>query len=285
MLRSDSIQPLLFRITVDATGLGGAAPQDGFVDLTKTAKYMDLVAKEGDAAPSMNDGDKIKINQMAIEFVAGSLNLAGVISTINALTHVHHVIASDNGVGYLKLENAPGFEGIDFFVDATDPVLTRLGWASPNDIAPADYPTDLNSSRAKERGNMRWEAIKEQLADVSTPFFVEDFRKVGGDIDTEPSEIGFTVAYSMLGHVYTFDETNNNEIIEGLESIKRKVARALVNPRDENRVLIDPTLRSAPSGEQVRNGGKTEFITAAAIAGDLATAEANITVTPITNSR
>jgi hypothetical protein len=286
MIVSDRLQPILFRVTVDSTGLGGAAPADGFIDSTATQEYMAVRTLVGTAEPAMNNQDKIVINDTTIAFENGSLDIDGVVDTINAFTQIHHVIASKTINDYLQLTNEPEFEGQIFNVFADDAVLVRLGWDTFTQIAAPIYPADIDASLSKARGNMRWEAIIQKMSERAVPRAVTSIRKPGATIDTQATEFSFTVSYMNIGHLYTIDE-NTQLPIEGTAAIKRWIARALVQTVRTNRYVIDPTARPAnpPSTALLINGSRIDFVTAEAIAADLATAEANITVTPIELSR
>ena len=279
----DSSRPLSFRVVIDDGGLGGTAPADGFIDPTIVGKHMDVITVTGTQAnPTVSDGDSIQISGITISFLTGALNLAGIIDTINALTEHHHAVATASGGSELVLTNEAMFEGNAMTVTGDDTVLTALGIDDAATVQPKALPTNLVTARAKARANIRWKMLTQQITRDSSPLHIGAVDKIGGDVDTAPSEISFAVTYANLGHVITHDELDSNEsVLEGIVAIRRMAARALLSSRKQNFDIVDPTITAA--GSVI--GMRIEEVEVGELTSSLATAEAAITVSVIPNNR
>lgn len=159
--------------------------------------------------------------------------------------------------------------------------LAGLGGAAPADgfidnLSPSEYsgfPTTTALSEAKERANIRWEEIIRQTSRDISPIRVLDTIATGADQDTEASEMSFTLVYDRPEYVRTEDELNPGTYLTGIDAVKRWVARALIVDISGNRDFYSPeVVDGIVQGPMILN------IPAGAIAPDLATAEANITV-------
>lgn len=277
----DSVRPILYRVTIDDSGLGGSAPEDGFIDAVIPEDYANAYILTGTQTnPTVNDDDTIKINEITVVFPNGSTDLTGIIAKINELTDQHHVVAS-NSSNKLQLTNENLYEGNVITVTGEVSVLTDLGYVDPVLSAiPGNFPSSLANGRAKARANARWRFVIEQLHRDTSPVFIQAVDQVGADVDTPPSEVQLTVAYDRSWQIYTYDEDNNNAIIEGEYAIRRAVARALTKSETRSLVVYDPTSNSG-----IVRGNRDELVEIGALAADLATAEANITVETIINVR
>lgn len=285
----DNSKPVLFRVSIAASGLGGAAPADGFIDNTIIEKYMAKNTHTGSAAiSSMTDGDTIHINGIPVTFTtAGGLNTAGVVTTINAFTDMHHCVASSSS-SKLVLTNEDGFEGNSLTVTGSVAVLTELAYVAPVITAtPGAAPASLANSEKKARGNCRFRYVNEQLSREATPNFVGAVVKTGGTVDADPTVIAFTVSFSAAQYVYTLDETNNNTVIEGIPAIKRLVARALMIDKFQLFQVFDPSTYNGGGTDSgtITKGARIENIHVGALTTDLPTAEGAVTVTFINTSR
>lgn len=167
----------------------------------------------------------------------------------------HFRVVLPNGV-----DTAPIGEG---FIDS------RRGRAFPS------LPSTLALSQDKERAFMRWEAILNGLKVDSSPVSVSDIVETGGNADTPPSQIDFTVTYLTEQVVYMYDLIVAGAIygpasVGGAETeiavIERIIANALATVNVTAPDIFDPT--NAPDGQNVR----VEDLTAAAF-GDNADAE------------
>lgn len=276
----DSARPVFFRVAIDASGLESAGDAVGFVDPTLTYKYEQIKTRLGDeAAPTVSDGDTIKINGIAVTFTTSvGLDLAGIIDAINALTPQHHVVASDDGA--LSLTNERLYEGVGITVTEVTPgVLAAIGFVTTTDSVGASVST-LAFSRAKARANARWHQMLLALNTSASTYHVGSVVS-DGEVDADPTLLEFTVGYYLPNQVTAYDESNNNALLEGTQAIKRLVARALMFDASPIMIVFNPTL----DGAGFKIGNLNERLHIATLAADLATAEAAITVTPIVDIR
>jgi len=278
----DSSRPILFNITIDGSGFTGSAPADGFIDPIKAEKYAAIYTVTGTvSAPTVTAGDVIFVNGVSITFVSGATALADIVTAINAFTDSHHAVASDVG-GYLVLTDENYFEGNSIVVTGLPAVLTEIGFVAPVVSAiPGAFPSTLANGEAKARGNERWKLVTEQLSRDTSPLYVAAIVETGNNVNTQPSAISFTASYTDVSFVYTYDETNNNAILNGIPAIIRCVARALMVDKFMNVVVYDPTHDTTgnPKGDVI------EYLEIGALTTDLATAEAAVSVTVIANVR
>lgn len=119
-----SLVPTYYRVTfagnapTDYNALGGDSA--GGVDNCLPERYMKIIRITGNQAnPTVTAGHTVLINGVIITFTAGGgVNLAGIISTINALTTEHKVRAVESPATYLTLINASGWEGYNIDISA-----------------------------------------------------------------------------------------------------------------------------------------------------------------------
>lgn len=103
------------------------------------------------------------------------------------------------------------------------------------------FPSTLIFSRAKERANMRWEAIMRQLGAEIQPLQISGAVATTADEDTEATVVDFTVAYDRVEYLRTEDTENNPGIfLEGTAAIKRWVERALITDHTFVRQVYNP---------------------------------------------
>lgn len=155
---------------------------------------------------------------------------------------------------------------------------------SPEQYAAANsntFPTTLTTSLDIERANMRWDAVVRKLGDLLVPLFTVAFNSPNRDEDTPETELAFTVSYDRPEFLDTEDELSAPARLTGADCVKRLVARALINDEVENRQIFDPEVDF--SGGPYVNGPQIREVTATKINASIATVEANITVTEITN--
>ena len=105
---------MLYEVTIAASGLGGSAPADGFIDPSTGENYYTRSAYTGTAtSPTVVSGNSFLINGVTIT-VAGT-DLTAVVTAINAKTNYHHVKASVNS-NKLQLIMMPGFDHLIAFI-------------------------------------------------------------------------------------------------------------------------------------------------------------------------
>ena len=280
----DSFRPSMLRVTISAAGLGGGAPADGFIDPISIYKYRQLQTSTGTVgSPTVTNGETIIINGTTVTFATGGLNLAGIIASINDLTDVHHVIAS-NSAGNLQLTNEATYETFGLTVMGTPAVLAEIGFVAPVNVFVFAQVDTLAHSLAKVRANERWNLLTKLLGTEVSPLHIGGVELVGATINAAASEISFTVTYHDFNAIFTYDESNNNVLIKGSAAVKRNVARALIATRNIVIPVFDPTHVTIGTG-YFEKGELATSVVVAAIAPNLATAEANITVEIIALTR
>ena len=159
---------------------------------------------------------------------------------------------------------------------------TEVDNVSPEDYAAANsdtFPSTITTSLDIEAANLRWRMVALKLGDLLSPLFTVAFSSPNRDEDNPETELAFTVSYDRPEALDTEDETAAPARLTGADCVKRLVARALINDLEENRQIYDPT----ETFSAVRNGPQIRLVSAAKIGADVATVEANITVTEITN--
>ena len=178
------------------------------------------------------------------------------------------------------------------------PTYYRVSIASMTDTAPKNgfidnttvekyrasaEPSSLTTSLAKERGNMRYLKMLENISENATPVEVFNIVATGADVDTEATTFAFTVVFDRVNAVYTRNESSNNAIITGIPALKRQIARTFAQNITKNTIVYDPTLVFPPD-TGVAFGQSVRTVIADAVLSDLAAIEANITISQITNT-
>ena len=282
-MQLDSSRPVIYSVSIDLSSVtGSSTPSDGTIDPTIVRRYMQLTTVTGtQAAPTVTAGDTITINGVSITFVTGSTNLAGIITTINAQTDLHHVIASASST-YLQLTNSADYEIYGVQMGGTPSVVAALGFTVQTPVYPNAAGVDtLANSRAKTRANDRWNQML-KIASTNATCKVGGVAKTGGGISSAPSAIAFDLTFGNVGFVYAYDELNNNTLLKGLPAVKRLIARSLIVDHVTKAVVFDPTSNGTPS---FQIGDRHETITVGKLFANLAAAEAVITVGLVTGAR
>jgi len=197
MAIEDTFIPTYFRVTISATGLGGAAPADGFIDNETPEEYK--------ADPSFNA-----------------------------------------------------------------------------------LPSTLALSLAKERGNVRYLRIIQEVSTTIAPLYVLSINKPSAGPDADATTFDFTLVYDKPDFVYTRvvseDGTGTpGTLLTGATALIRLIARAISMDVTGNRNTFNPTLTGG-AGTPFADPSKIEKITTAKIAATVTAAEANITASIITNT-
>jgi hypothetical protein len=132
-----------------------------------------------------------------------------------------------------------------------------------NDGPSTTFPTTNVLALAKERANMRYEAIIRQISDVIQPIQISGVVATGADEDTEATSFVFTVAYDRKEFLRTEDELNLGTFLTEAAAIKRWIERALITDSVENREIFKPdvvpttTVVQGPIIEEI-TAGKAE---------------------------
>lgn len=167
---------------------------------------------------------------------------------------------------YYKIEisNATGSGNKNGFIDPTTPEVYAIT---------DSFPTSFELSKAKERGNMRWNCLIEVLEERIVPIILKPFEVVGADKDTEASSISLILAVDRPEYLNTEDEETPSSRLEGVDAIKRWVARSLLVTTKVNREIYNPEMV-----DSVVQGPLILEIIAESPVSDLTAAEALITV-------
>lgn len=255
--------------------------------LAETTYETGLFQQGGALTLPLTNLDNVKINGITITFVTGALNEAGVVSTINASTQLTGVAAQSAGVGIALIS----VNGQPFTLSAGTTVGTwgNLGFTVGNKggsiVAGVDNVT-FAQSLDKERATMRWDAVVFELGWLISPIMLGEIYKTGNLNGTAPvTTLSFTLGYDRANYLSMEDELNPGTQLTGTACIKRLIARALTQPYVGNQEIFDPTLTTSGNTCVRVNPLQILGVTAAALdtTANLATVEANITVTQINN--
>lgn len=139
----------------------------------------------------------------------------------------------------------------------------------------------------KERGNYRYKALIQAVQSMGN-LYVSDVVLTGGSPAAAPTKVAFTLtAERGDGMLITADENNAGQELTEADAIKRCLARALIQGRTNLMCdIYDPTSTTGPkngttSATAVRTGPRVTTINVAALANNLTTASAAITVTKL----
>lgn len=276
---SETVGPTSVRVVIDASSFTFSGDANGGVDPISVQRYREIQQVSGNhTVVDIENGDSIKIHDIDVTFTTeGGLDTAGIVATINALTFKHHVVAVD-GEGILILKQQPQYEILPVSVTGDLVILEKLGFVTPVVEYPYPQVSSFALSQAKTRGNVRWNLVVANLSVENTPLSVKDVTLVGQNINARPSSIAFTVTYPDFAEIYTFDETNNNQVIKGTAAIKRMVARAFTTTVTNVQVITDPSPVATIGTNTFQRGDRAEHITTAQLFDNIVDAEAVVSV-------
>lgn len=137
-------------------------------------------------------------------------------------------------------------------------------------------PTSLALALAKARGFIRYQKIVDNLNFNQNTLGIIDIVS-DATVNTEATQISFTVIYDKPDYLTTTDETKIGNILTGAAAIKRWIARALTQNLNINFMIFDPSLTQ---NQNVVKGYTLEKVAIGAY-GVLAANENSITVTQI----
>lgn len=235
----------------------------------------------------LTNGDDITINGVTITFTtAGGLDQAGVVRTINTSSVTSNVVASAGG-GVIVLSSV---NGQPFVVsNGVTGISSEVGFAPGaygGSAAAATANLTLAQSFDKERANMRWDQVVNQLGSLISLIFLDEIVRTGNNDGTAPvTTLSFTVGYDRANFLETENELAPGTMLTGAACVRRLVARAVVSPLSGTQEVFDPTITSLGSSAVRQNPSLISGIIADALdsAGDIAVVEANITVTQLAN--
>jgi hypothetical protein len=242
---------MLYSVKIDPAGIGGNAPQDGFIDPTTVEYHRSRLTYTGTVVnPVLVAGSQILVRDVPV--VVTGVNLAQIILDINSKSYYHHVSASADD-NKLQLTMLPGFENlIPTLVDFSGESVAALGFSNPTVSQPQALPTTLAIAEAKERGNVRWELILQNLQLTGNiGFRVTNI--AGASVTDAPSSVEFILEVDE--NYYNYDLTGAK--IFGKLAIEQTIAKALMFSVRKLRDLYDPTdmipAAQRPLGQVVRN--------------------------------
>ena len=175
-------------------------------------------------------------------------------------------------------------------IDAISGSGDSAGFVDPKNVEHymengGDAPASLTTSTDKVRANVRYKNVIEQLQLMGN-LYVSNVVVTGGDVDTAPSNVAFTLeAERGDSFLTTRDEANTAVELTGANAITRCAARGLMETRQNYRYIVyDPTETTAAQNGSVSNaaarvGLRTMDFNVAALTNSTVTAEAAITVT------
>ena len=242
------------------------------------AVYSNYPTEIGTAYTAVTTSSNVTINGINIQFTGGPLTVSGTAAQINAETPNTGIAAYQAGP-YLQLASVGG----QAWSINSGNAYTNMGFTLGNH---GGYPTTLANSQAKERANMRWTQMISELESMATPNKFGNIVRTGNISNVQASTVTFTVGYDQPGYIRTVardDEPDAGTVFEGVDAIRRAVARALVVSMIQNRKVFDPTLQSYGAYCDRPNAARIQTITADAMdsLADITVVEQNITVTQI----
>jgi hypothetical protein len=150
-------------------------------------------------------------------------------------------------------------------------------------MAQGSIPTTYAQTTAKERANIRFKFLQQQIQNEAN-VYLTNFVAAGGSSTAAPSSFTFTAEVERGDSVlFTRDETNNNAEMTGMDALTRWIARALIESRTTISDVYDPTKETTPgnSTPAARFGVRETSITVGKLYSNLTTATAAITVTKL----
>lgn len=150
-------------------------------------------------------------------------------------------------------------------------------------MAQGSIPATIEQTTAKERANIRFKFLREQLQ-MEANCYISNFVATGGSSTAAPSAITFTVEVERGDSVlFARDESNPGAELTGIDALKRWIARALTESRNTVSDIYDPTKTATPGNtvQAARFGIRQVPITVAKAYSNLTAATAAITVTKL----
>jgi hypothetical protein len=251
-----------------------------------TLSDLGLTAGQYGAYPSLIgstystiNGGNVVINGINIVWTHGGVTLPSAVSYINSYTQSTSVVAAQAGQ-YLQLSSTLGQP----FVINSGNVVSNLGITTTSF---GGYPSTITLSQNKERANMRWQQVVNELESFSTPFFLGNVYVTGNVVgNDEVTTISFTIGYEHPDQISTVarpEEPDAGTVYSGTAAIKRSVARAMVNSMVSNRKVFDPTLAHYSAYADRPNVVRIQTLTAQGVdtITNIVTVEGNIEVVQV----
>jgi len=240
-----------------------------------SGQYKNTPSVVGGSFTSVTNGMYFNMNNVTITFTAGNIQSAA--SQINAVTPQTGVTAEVAGP-YLQLESN-GFSQPIAINNGN--ALTNLGFSAGVYTGPIG---NITLSQDKERANMRWFQVVNQLESTATPSYFGDISRVGGVGNAALNSVTWTVGYECYAAITTHAtacEPDSGATFTGTAAIQRLVARGLVNTWGSNRKLFAPCVSQAGGTAWFNNPGRIQNLTAQGIDSNVQAISNNIVVTQI----
>lgn len=242
----------------------------------------------GGTFSSPTNGQNVVINGVTVTFVSGSLNLAGVCTTINSQSGATDVVATP-AAGNVQLNSV-----------SSSPIYVLSGTATSalgftNGTTYAGAMTYANAI-ADEQGFLRWKYVASSIETLVTPIYYAGVsysnttnRSTNGV--NPPATFSWTVGVEHIDALTTLTLAGEPEgagvQLNGAACVKRLVARALINSYTENCNVYNPNVAIAGSSVVAYNTSQmiTVQVTASGIdtAANIDDVEANLTVAMVSN--
>ena len=238
-------------------------------------QYKNAPSVVGTSFSNVTVDSYFNMNNVTITFTPGNIQSAA--SQINTYTSYTGVAAEVAGP-YLQLESSGYSQPISI---NSGNALANIGFAAGVYTGPI---SNITLSQDKERANMRWFQVVNQLESTATPSFYGNVNRVGGTGNAALNTITWTVGYecySALTIQALPSEPDYGATFTGTAAIQRLVARGMVNTWSSNRKLFAPCVSQAVGTAWMSNPGRIQNITAQGIDANVQVISNNIVVTQI----
>lgn len=252
-----------YQVTIDGSSFTDPSPANGFIDPMSIDQYRTRRIRIGSvSAPTVTSGDVLRVNDVDVPMVG--TNLASIINSINAYTHLHNVIASNQG-GNLGITMAIGFiDDIPSISDGTTGITAALGFVNPTLSAIPAFPS-LSDTLAKNRANIRWQNVIDNIKKTVNIVSLRVISNTGGAVNSAPSSVVFQVAFDR--QYYAYD--SNGDILFAEDAIRNVVANAMTQTKTQMMTYFDPTV-VAPATRPL--GQTNQKVTAGALTNNFSSA-------------
>jgi len=238
--------------------------------------YQYYPSDVGGAFSTPSAGANVTINGVNVVFSGGAL--ATTVNELNNATIYTGVAAYAAGTR-LQLASINGQPWVINSGNAVSSIGFSLG-------VDGGYPSTYADSLSRERANMRWQQTINELSLMANPLTFDHVARTGNIPNVSASTVTFTVSYQSLSQVTTTaspDEPDDGAILNGIDAVKRSVARAMVRSMAGNKDVFDPTTEAFGAYVDRPNPARIVRVTASALdtTANVTTVEDNIAVTQI----
>lgn len=145
-----------------------------------------------------------------------------------------------------------------------------------------DNTNTYQESQIKTRGNLRYRTLVDTISMVANPD-IQNATAVGADAKTDGTSFTFDVSFQSSGQPTLVVD---DEVLFGVDALAEIIAMALIKSYTIRADVFDPTVSTGYPDvlgnyppEVVRMGDRFELMEVDALAADVDTAKANITIT------